>query len=61
MLTLFTLLALLFLTLAILLPLLERYLPRPSADKARRFDRWIATLAGLAIVLFILQYWLGNP
>ena len=57
--TLLKILGLLLLALLILVPLIERFGPRPDAEATARLSRWILPLVMLLAVAQLLLYWFG--
>ncbi|WP_202410354.1 hypothetical protein [Pseudomaricurvus sp. HS19] len=57
--TLLKILGLLLLALVILVPLIERFGPRPDAQATARMSRWVLPLLMLLAVLQLLIYWFG--
>lgn len=58
--TLFKILGLLFITLIVLIPLIERYGPRPDEAKLGRINRWIMPLIATLLVAQLLAHWWGS-
>lgn len=59
MLNLISIILILFATLAILIPLLEKYGKEPSPEKLQTLSRWIVPLMALALVLQGFKYLMG--
>lgn len=55
--TLLTILAVLFLALIIIIPLVEKYAPRGDTGDYSRITRWIIPLMALAIVLQLVRHY----
>lgn len=56
--TLFTLIGVLVLALFIVVPLVERFGPRPSPEQTQKISRWILPLVGLSLVLALAREFL---
>lgn len=52
---LFTILAFLFIALLVLVPLIERFAPRPSPEQQSKISRWILPLVGLSLVVALFK------
>ncbi len=53
--TLFTIIGLLFLSLWLLIPLIEKHAPQASPEQQQRLSRWILPLVALGIVIALLR------
>ncbi|MDF1693896.1 MAG: hypothetical protein P1U47_16080 [Zhongshania sp.] len=53
--TLLSLLAVLFIALIIIVPLLERFAPKANAEQQAKISRWILPLVGVALVLGLIK------
>lgn len=54
--TLVNILGILFLSLIIIIPLLERFGPRPSEEQTQKISRWILPLIGLLLLIQLIAY-----
>jgi hypothetical protein len=52
---LLTILAILFIALIVLVPLIEKFAPRPSPEQQANIRRWILPLVGLSLVLALFK------
>jgi len=55
--TLLKILGLLFIVLIVLIPLIERYSPRPDEAKLKRMNRWIIPLVATLLIVQLLAHW----
>jgi len=55
--SLFKILSLLAVALLVLIPLIERYGPRPDEAKLRNINRWVIPLVACLILLQLLLHW----
>jgi cadmium resistance protein CadD (predicted permease) len=53
--TLLTILATLFIALMLLIPLIERFAPRPNAEQTAKISRWILPLVGIMLVIGLFK------
>mgnify|MGYP007051586100 CR=1 FL=1 len=53
--TLMLILGGLFLALLVVIPLIERYAPQPSAETQNKLSRWILPLVAVGLVLAMLR------
>jgi hypothetical protein len=53
--TLLSILALLFITLLLIIPLIERFAPRPNAEQTTKISRWILPLVGIMLVIGLFK------
>lgn len=56
---LLTILAILFIALMILVPVIERFAPQPSPEQQSKIRRWILPLVGLSLALALLKSFMG--
>jgi hypothetical protein len=56
---LITILAVLFIALMVLVPMIERFGPRPSSEQQVKIRRWILPLVGLSLALALLKSFMG--
>ncbi|WP_372863653.1 hypothetical protein [Spongiibacter sp.] len=54
--TLFTIIGLLFISLFVLLPIIEKYAPKTSVEQQQRLSRWILPLVAVGIVLALIKH-----
>ena len=54
--TLLNILALLFLALFVLIPLIERFAPRASPEQQQRISRWILPLVAIGLVAALIKH-----
>ncbi|MBQ0758966.1 MAG: hypothetical protein KBT72_04840 [Zhongshania sp.] len=52
---LLTILAFLFIALIVLVPLIEKFGPRPSPEQQSKIRRWILPLVGLSLILALFK------
>jgi hypothetical protein len=53
--TLLTILATLFIALMLLIPLIERFAPRPNAEQTVKISRWILPLVGIMLIIGLFK------
>ena len=53
--TLLSLLAVLFIALIIIIPLLERFAPKANPQQQAKLSRWILPLVGISLVLALFK------
>jgi hypothetical protein len=56
---LITILAVLFIALMVLVPMIERFGPRPSPEHQVKIRRWILPLVGLSLALALFKSFMG--
>lgn len=52
---LLTILAFLFIALIVLVPVIEKFAPRPSPKQQAKISRWILPLVGLSLILALFK------
>ncbi|POP51334.1 hypothetical protein D0911_18355 [Zhongshania marina] len=52
---LLTILAFLFIALIVLVPVIEKFAPRPSPEQQAKISRWILPLVGLSLILALFK------
>ena len=57
--TMLTLVGAIFISLFLLLPLIEKYAPRASPKQQQRLSRWILPLVAVGLVLALLKQFLN--
>ncbi|MBR9909520.1 MAG: hypothetical protein GYB33_04095 [Gammaproteobacteria bacterium] len=57
---LMVILLILFVALLVVVPLLERFASKTSAESAPRLGRWILPLVMVLLILQLLRHWLGK-
>jgi hypothetical protein len=57
--TLLSLLAVLFIALIIIIPVIERYAPKANAEQQAKLSRWILPLVGLSLVIALFKNFLS--
>ncbi len=58
--TMLALVAAIFISLFLLVPLIEKYVPRASPEQQQRISRWILPLVAVGIVVALLQHLLNG-
>ena len=53
--TLLSILALLFIALFVIVPLIERFAPKPTAEQTTKISRWILPLVGIMLVVGLFK------
>jgi hypothetical protein len=56
---LLTILAILFIALIVLVPVIERFAPQASPEQQSKIRRWILPLVGLSLALALLKSFMG--
>ena len=54
--TMLALVAAIFISLFLLVPLIEKYAPRASPEQQQRISRWILPLVAVGIVVALIQH-----
>ncbi|GAA4090393.1 hypothetical protein GCM10022414_11960 [Zhongshania borealis] len=57
--TLLSLLAVLFIALIIIIPVIERYAPKANAEQQAKLSRWILPLVGISLVFALFKTFLS--
>ncbi|CAA0090402.1 Uncharacterised protein [Zhongshania aliphaticivorans] len=52
---LLTILAVLFIALIVLVPIIERFGPRPSPEQQAKISRWILPLVGISLIIALFK------
>lgn len=56
---LLTILVVLFVALLVIVPMVERFAPRPTPEQTQRMSRWILPLVGLSLIIALIKQLMG--
>lgn len=56
---LLTILAVLFVALLVIVPMVERFAPHPTPEQTQRLSRWILPLVGISLVIALIKQLMG--